>query len=449
MENKAKQLIKEINNLGYEAYAIGGCVRDRFLGLDPHDYDFTTNCPVEILEKKFRCFNIGNSKDFGITSVIFKGTAFEVAQYREDVHTGNENETGGVRIVKELSTDVSRRDFTINALAFNADGKVIDFVGGVRDIECKLIRAVGVPDLRIKEDYIRMLRAARFAARLGFDIEINTKEAIQENARKIVHVAKERIQQELYKAAENTGEVFARYIEILDELGLLKHVLHEVKDLQDVFENHHHHPEAFLYGNGSVYHHVLHALRQNKEKNHLINLCVLFHDLGKAVTGSVKEDGITNTYRGHDVVSVEIIDQISKRLKFSGADEEIFKYAAEKHMQLFHIKKVKKSTVVRFGIHPLYPYLKATVFCDDTCREGACDLAETLETFRYIEHISATFKPRGNERVKIVDGNIVKEITGLPQGRVLGKLIKTVEEEILNMEEYVCIKSIIFKHLEK
>lgn len=196
----SKEILNIINDHGYEAYIVGGAVRDRLLGREVTDIDISTNCPMETLGTLFVCYDIGKSKDFGIVSVKYKGFDFEIAQYRHDIGSTDSRHPDSVQIVNTFDEDVMRRDFTINAMGEGVNGEIIDLVGGQQDIHNKIIRTVGDPVCRFEEDSLRIIRAIRFANVLGFKIDTSTLVAMFHCSKKIIHnVSKERIVAEIDK----------------------------------------------------------------------------------------------------------------------------------------------------------------------------------------------------------------------------------------------------------
>jgi tRNA nucleotidyltransferase (CCA-adding enzyme) len=243
--NAADHVLLEIANEGYDAYIVGGFVRDHLLNVESDDIDIVTDCPMDILDNIFHCIDIGKSKDFGIVTVCVNDYNFEVANYRADVYE-NDNGKGAdkTKIVNTLKEDVSRRDFTINAMAMDFEGKIIDYYDGVQDLANGVIRAVGNPEDRIKEDAVRMLRAIRFAARLDFKIDYKLMMAIMKNAEDITKVAPERIHKELMKMMAQPGPKVAIAVEHLIESGLMEFILPEVVEMKKFKHNHIHHPEG-------------------------------------------------------------------------------------------------------------------------------------------------------------------------------------------------------------
>lgn len=244
MLKAAVKVLTRIESKGFQAYIVGGCVRDLVMGLPMKDIDIATNCPIDILENMFRVYDIGKSKDFGIITTKVDGFDFEVAQYRSDGKYLDGRRPESIEIVMDFKTDASRRDFRFNALAIDKKGNIIDYFDGQGDIKNKIIRTVGNPKDRFQEDFLRMMRASRFAARFGFDIEPETKQAIKDLRFNIQKLAPERIKDEIFKAATQTGDKFAKYLVELDDVGILDIILPEITKLKTLVHPIKYHPEG-------------------------------------------------------------------------------------------------------------------------------------------------------------------------------------------------------------
>jgi tRNA nucleotidyltransferase (CCA-adding enzyme) len=260
----------------------------------------------------FKTYNIGQSKDFGIVVVKHGGGDFEVAQFRQDGTYADGRRPESVQITGKFKDDVERRDFTINAMGINANGEIVDYFDGKRDIKNKVLRTVGDPFKRFGEDYLRMMRLARFAAKLDFEVDKDTEKAAQKLAHNITGLPPERIKDELIKSASQSGDKFAKYIEILDKLKLLKHILPEIVNLKWYRENLQHHPETRGKG-GTVFSHVMAALKKSDTADPIKNLAILLHDVGKGVT--LSHDKGLPKYLGHAKKSVDLVDALSYQIE--------------------------------------------------------------------------------------------------------------------------------------
>jgi tRNA nucleotidyltransferase (CCA-adding enzyme) len=233
------EILHKLEAMGGKAYIVGGAVRDIVLGAEePNDVDIATNVPMEKIEKIFKTHDIGKNKDFGIVVIRHGGFDFEIAQFRKDGNYTDGRRPDKIEIVMDFEDDASRRDLTINALGVDKDGNIIDYFDGVKDIKNKIIRTVGDAHKRFGEDFLRMIRVPRFASRFGFKIDPKTLKAIQDNAGHIKEVAFERIYQELFKMAKQSGSKFADAIINLKDTGLLKEILPEVFEMSEFRSRH-------------------------------------------------------------------------------------------------------------------------------------------------------------------------------------------------------------------
>ena len=311
MLKSAVKVLEKITSKGFKAYIVGGSVRDLILGSDVHDVDIATNCPIDVLEKLFgRTYDIGQSRDFGIIVVKEGGYSFEVANFRQDGKYSDGRKPDTVKISSDFKEDAARRDFTINAMAIDKDGNIIDYFDGQKDIKDKILKTVGNARERFSEDHLRILRAARFSSKLGFALDADTKEAAKELSGNVIKLSPERIKEEIFKAASQTGDKFAKYLIELDEMGVLDLILPEITRLKGMEHLDKHHPE------GGVWEHTLSALRQNKLIDPIVNLSILLHDIGKGVSRVYRENGDV-MYKGHDAAGLPVVDEIADRLKMS------------------------------------------------------------------------------------------------------------------------------------
>lgn len=300
---KANYIIKTIINAGYEAYVVGGCVRDSILGRVPGDWDITTSAKPEEVKALFHR-TIDTGIQHGTVTVMLEKEGFEVTTYRIDGKYEDSRHPKEVTFTPNLVEDLKRRDFTINAMAYNEESGLVDIFGGLADIENKTIRCVGNAKERFGEDALRIMRAIRFSAQLGYTIEEQTKEAIRELAPTLQKISVERIQVELTKLITSPNPDTLR---LAYEMGVTKIVLPEFDKMMETPQNHPHH----MYNVGE---HTLKALLET-EPDKILRLAVLFHDIGKPATLSVDEKGVNHFY-GHAGVSEELCRQILRRLRY-------------------------------------------------------------------------------------------------------------------------------------
>jgi tRNA nucleotidyltransferase/poly(A) polymerase len=426
-------ILKKINSKGYDAYIVGGAVRDLILGIKPHDIDISTNMPIEELNKMFKTYDIGKSKDFGIVTVNQGGYQYEIAQFRSESDYSDGRHPDQIKIVSDFKTDASRRDLSINAMAVDADGNIIDHFNGKKAIKDKIIKTVGNPNDRFKEDKLRMMRACRFSAKYCFTLDKETENAIIQNKEGIKDIAIERVKDELVKMASQSGDKFADAILTLDRVGILDIILPELTRLKNFKETLQFHPEAYEQGKGTPFDHTIAALRQNKIADPIINLSVLFHDIGKGVTHRLRSDGIRHSYFGHAEKGVEIIKDIAKKLKLTNKEKNAIIFATLNHMKLFKGNEMKPSKIMKLVNDENWELLKQVSYCDDSCRTNFFDKTVFDNTINNMEKITAKWGDKiSKKKIKIIDGNRVMKLTGLKPGKEVGMIIKKVTDEVLN-----------------
>lgn len=296
-------IIDTITKAGYEAFAVGGCIRDMLLNRTPDDYDITTSASCEIVKSLFRrCLDTGIKH--GTVTVMLKDKGYEVTTYRVDGIYEDCRHPKDVTFTKDLSEDLRRRDFTINAMAYNEEIGLVDLFEGRKDIENKLIRCVGNPYERFGEDALRMLRAVRFSAQLGYEIDEETKKAVSSLAGNISKISEERIQVELLKMviSDHPEKIRDAY-----ELGLTGIFFPEFDKMMKTPQKHPHH----CY---SVGEHTIKSM-ENVSKDKYLRLGMLFHDIGKPKVIKRGEDGYDH-FHGHPLESSKTAKEVLKRLKF-------------------------------------------------------------------------------------------------------------------------------------
>jgi len=428
------KVLNTITSKGYESYLVGGAVRDIILGKSFKDADIATNAPVEELEKMFKTYDIGKNKDFGIVVTKVDGFQIEIAVYRADGKYLDGRRPESVSFNVDLKGDMSRRDLTINAMAIDKDGNIIDHFEGQKAIKDKVIQTVGNPFDRFEEDRLRLMRSARFAGKFGFDIEPNTKKAMSQMAHKLKDLAPERIKDELFNMASASGAKFADTIRILDDTGILNVILPELMKLKDFKEMEDYHPEAYTGSDrrkGTPFDHVMAALRKNQIADPLVNMGILLHDIGKGTTYA-NIDG-KHTFHGHAEAAKDIIDTIAKRLKMSNKEKDALLFAAVNHMKIHIAYQMKPSKIIKLVNDENWEILKMVAYADAAARKG---LFNQSEFDSLIDEMEAINKKWGEKitgtTIKIVDGNRVMTLTGLPSGKKVGMIIKKVTDEVLN-----------------
>ena len=336
-EELARRIAEKLRQTGAEAYLVGGCVRDLLLGRAPKDFDVATSVrPEELLRLFPAADRVG--AHFGVVLVHDDGAQVEVATFRSDLEYEDGRHPVGVRFESDPRQDALRRDFTINALFMDpVSGEVLDWVGGRADLEARVIRAIGDPARRFREDHLRLLRAVRFAARLGFEIEPRTMATIRTEARSIGSVSAERVRDEIARILTEGGA--RRGFELLDATGLLHEVLPEIEAMKGVQQPPEYHPE------GDVWVHTLMMLGKMREPSVALALGVLLHDVGKPATFRVAE---RIRFDGHVEKGVELARGILARLRFPNDVTEQALALVANHMKFMDVGRMRESTLKRF-----------------------------------------------------------------------------------------------------
>lgn len=351
MPDKVLMIILNLQMHGYDAYAVGGCVRDSILAKKPQDWDITTSAKPGDIKRMFRR-TVDTGIEHGTVTVLIGKDSFEVTTYRIDGDYEDSRHPKEVRFTNNLEEDLKRRDFTINAMAYNDDVRLVDAFGGMKDLNYHLIRCVGDPKERFAEDALRILRAVRFSAQLGFTIEPDTEEAIRELAPTLQRVSAERIRAELLKilVSDHPEQIREAY-----RLGITKVILPEWDDMEGVRQNTPHHKY-------DVAEHTIEAIK-NVKNDKVLRLTMLFHDMGKPVMKTTDENG-RDHFKGHAIVSEELTNVVMRRLKF---DNETIRKVAR--LVCYHDYRVEatpqnvRRAMNRIGVE-LFPYYLAVRLAD-------------------------------------------------------------------------------------
>ncbi|PKN50691.1 MAG: phosphohydrolase [Deltaproteobacteria bacterium HGW-Deltaproteobacteria-13] len=416
--HQAQEIVRRLKQSGYEAYFVGGCVRDFILGNASSDYDIVTSAlPDQVTALFSNTVSIGAK--FGVIAVIVQGHPYEVATFRSDDIYEDGRHPSRVHF-SSAKEDVFRRDFTINGLLMDPETREItDYVNGRTDIEGKIIRTIGDPDSRFNEDFLRMLRAIRFAANLDFVIEPATKEAIERNASKIRQISAERLREELGKILTRGGS--RRGFEFMMQTGVLKEVLPEVDRLKGVEQPPRFHPE------GDVWQHTLNMLeRLPRDGETHENLCLawgtLLHDIGKALTRSENENGVH--FYGHVQKGEEIADDIMQRLRFSRAQRETVLNLIRQHMTFMNVQKMRPGRLKQFLRMPDFNLHLELHRLDCLASHGMLDNYEFCRDQLQSLSLDDLHPPR------LLTGDDLISL-GFTRGKILGDILRTLEDEQL------------------
>jgi len=394
----ATSVVQTLRQRGFQAFLVGGCVRDLLLGRTPKDYDVATDAtPTQVMEIFPQTYAVG--AQFGVVLVPAPAapeiagdiSTVEVATFRSDIGYSDGRHPDEVRFSKDPREDVARRDFTINGMLLDpVSGEVLDFVGGRKDLEAGIIRAIGDPERRFQEDKLRMLRAVRFAARFGYNIESATFAAIQRRAVEIDAVSRERVRDELTRMlTEGNGR---RAFLLLDETGLLAQVLPEISTMQGVAQPPQFHPE------GDVFTHTL-LLLDNLPQPCPSTLAwgALLHDVGKPPTFRVAPDRIR--FDNHVEVGVKMAEEICRRLRFSGDDTEQILGLVQHHMRFGQTTRMNQSTLKRFLRMPRFEEHLALHRADSLASHGK------LSTYEFVQQKMSEIPPGNMRPVPLVTGD--------------------------------------------
>lgn len=417
LPRKVVLIIKNLQRHGYDAYAVGGCVRDSILNRKPEDWDITTSAKPEQVKRIFRR-TVDTGIEHGTVTVLIGKGGFEVTTYRVDGLYEDGRHPKEVTFTSRLEEDLKRRDFTINAMAYNDDERLVDAFGGMRDLNYHLIRCVGDPKERFSEDALRILRAVRFSAQLAFPIEPETAEAIKSLAPNLEKISAERIQAELVKLLVSDHP---ERIQDACELGITKVVLPEWDDMVGVKQNTPHHKY-------DVAAHTVHAL-QNVKNDKVLRLTMLFHDMGKPVMKTTDENG-RDHFKGHAIASEQIAKTVMKRLKF---DNDTIRKVTK--LVAYHDYRMEPTGAnVRRAMHEigveLFPYYLA-VRLADTKAQSSYERRGKLENIIQIRELYRNAL-RNKECVTLKD----LAVTGtdlINLGIAPGKELGTLLNELLDM----------------
>lgn len=423
LPRKVEDIIEKIQAAGFEAYAVGGCVRDSVLGREPDDWDITTSAKPEEVKKLFDR-TIDTGIQHGTVTVIFGREGFEVTTYRIDGKYEDSRHPKDVIFTANLKEDLRRRDFTINAMAYNNKDGLIDLYEGMQDIERGLIRCVGNARERFTEDALRMMRAVRFSAQLGYTIEENTKAAIRELAPTIRKISAERIQVELVKLMISGHP---DYIRTAYETGITAQIFPEFDICMQTEQNNPHH----CY---SVGEHILHTLSY-VEADKVLRLGMLFHDIGKPGTLSVDEQGITHNH-GHAAIGEEMTARIMKRLKFDNDTTEKVRKIVRYHDRKIENNKKSVRRAVNYIGEDIFPLLFSVKYADimaqsDYQRE---EKLQDLNKLKVIyEDIIAKKDCLSLKDLAVTGSDLIA--AGMKPGREIGQTLHKLLEVVLDEPE--------------
>lgn len=416
LEKIATRIVERLQQGGFEAFWVGGSVRDFLLGRNPVDYDIATSALPEQIETLFKR-TIAVGRKFGVMVVIESGHQFQVATFRaeadyEDGRHPNKVSFGDAR------ADASRRDFTVNGLFYDPVRQQLhDWVGGEADLRKKVIRTIGVPAERFTEDHLRLLRAVRLAAQLDFRIESSTFAAIQTLAPKIKGISAERIRDELVKLFAPPHA--ARGLALLRESGLLHHVLPEIAATANCDQSPDFHPE------GNVFEHLLLMLRHlPPNSDPLLPWAVLLHDVAKPITASRDAQTGSIHFYSHERIGADMAKEILERLRFPRRQIEDIAKAVRCHMQFKDALEMRKSTLRRLLLRPTFPLEIELHRLDCLGSHG------NLDVYDFLVRQAKELEKKPELRPPLINGHTLQEL-GMKPGPGMGALLAEIREKQL------------------
>jgi len=422
---QVKLVIEKLEKKNFQAFVVGGCVRDLLRGIEPNDWDIATNAKPKEMAKIFpKSFNINK---FGTITVLTDSKQenlkeIEITTFRTEEKYTDKRHPDNVSWAETIEQDLARRDFTVNAIALDTKGNYIDPFGGRKDLKAQIIQAVGKPEKRFKEDALRLMRAVRFATTLGFQIEKKTFLEIKKNAGLLKLISKERIRDELLKIIMTERAMDG--IELLRETGLLEYIMPELLEGYKVGQNKHH-----IY---DVYEHSIRALDFGAKQgfNKFVRVAALLHDIGKP---RVKEgEGLDSTFYNHEIVGAKMCAQLLSRLKFSKKDSEKIIKLVRFHLFYYNVDEVHASSVRRLlrrlGPENLEELVQVRM-CDRIGSGCPKALPYKLRHFQYIAE-KVALDPIDVGKLKI-GGKEIMEILRIKPGQKIGEILNILLGDVL------------------
>ncbi len=415
-KEKALTIIKRLRDRKHQAFLAGGCVRDALLGKPPKDYDIATDAQPNVVQGLFpQTIPLGTQ--FGVVLVVVDGESFAVTTFRHDGPYLDGRHPSHVRF-GTLEEDIMRRDFTINGMLFDTyENRIIDLVGGEKDLKRRVVRAIGDPKRRFEEDRLRMVRAIRFAAGLDFTIEADTLRAIQSQAPSIVQVAWERIGEEITRVLTEGGA--RKGFELLDQTGLLSALIPEVVALKGVEQSPEYHPE------GDVFTHTMRLLGHLASPTESLAYGCLFHDIAKPPCFERRDSKIT--FYGHTERGAEMAVEILKRLKRSRTVWEKVAFLVKNHLRYTQAPKMRLSTLKRFLREESIEELL------ELCRIDALSANGDLQYYDFCKQKLSELDEEEIRPAPLLRGKDLIAM-GFSPGPIFQKILKQVEEGQLNGE---------------
>ena len=421
MPKNVDTAINLLQSAGFEAYAVGGCVRDSLLGKIPNDWDITTSAKPEDMKSVFADFHcIDTGIKHGTVTVVIDGEPLEITTFRLDGEYEDNRHPKSVTFTSNLGADLGRRDFTVNAMAYSKKTGTVDLFGGQNDLKNRIIRCVGDPDRRFNEDALRILRALRFASALDFEIEEKTAQSLLKNRALLGNISEERIAKELLKLVCGKGakRILTDFAPVLFEI---------LPELQPMYKNSHDNPHHCY----DIYEHTLIAV-ESIDPEPTLRFAMLLHDCGKPAVKNFDENGVAHFY-GHQRISAEISAQILARLKVSNKfrDEILFLVSNHDRWELYENTEKMPRYLSKFGLDGVLKLLKvmrADVLAQSP--EYRYRLDQIADAEKIAKNLEAQ-KPCLSLRELQINGRTLMDI-GIPQGRKLGAVLAQLLDEVID-----------------
>ena len=415
----AQEIIEKLEKAGHSAYIVGGCVRDAVLGNVPHDYDLCTSATPEQMKdilSDYTTYDTGLKH--GTITVAGNSDMYEVTTYRIDGEYEDNRHPNSVQFVDKVELDLSRRDFTMNAMAYNHETGLVDPYGGLMDIQNKLIRCVGNANDRFQEDALRILRAIRFASRFGFDIEAETEKAIHKNRHLLANVSEERKTSEFCKILVNAdANLLMKYRDVFAEF------IPEIKPMFDF-------NQRTRWHKYDVYAHTAHAVEHAPKDDLTVRLTMFFHDIGKPETFTVDENGNGHFY-GHPLISEEITEKVMRRMKFDNATLKSVLQLVENHDNRISVSEKGARKLLRDFGEEQARRLLIVQECDKSAQADIPEVHENEKNINMLrEYLGEAIRTNACCSLKdlAVNGNdlIGLGIKGVIIGKTLNKMLDAV-----------------------
>lgn len=415
-----QKILLQILKNGYEAYVVGGCVRDSLLNRVPKDWDICTSAYPDQISSIFSGEKVlSTGLQHGTVTLVRENIPYEITTFRIESSYSDGRHPDSVVFTGRLKTDLLRRDFTINAMAANVDGTVIDYHGGIKDIQNGIIRCVGAPNDRFSEDSLRILRALRFSAKYGFTINSVTAMAMHENKLLLKKISQERITSEFRRIVE-----FAKKDLLLDFKDIISVIIPEMEKCIGFQQKNTHHKY-------DVYEHIATAVSLAPHEE-ILRLALFFHDIGKPTSYTEDSCGIGHFY-GHAVVGTELTEKIMKRMRFDNNTIKSVAQLVKNHdLVLNPTPTFARRIINRFGRETVLELLEV-MSADKRAQSDNSDRNQTLESIEYLKHLINQFAKEASIisiRSLAVNGNDVMAI-GYPQGPEVGQILNKLLNHVL------------------